>query len=335
MYGGPNALALESMPRIGYHASHEQYAPGDLLRLVQRAEAAGFQSAMCSDHYLPWSEAQGESGFALSWLGAALQATSLAFGVVTVPSGWRYHPAILAHAAATLAAMYPDRFWMAAGSGEALNEHVVGAHWPEKQERNARLREAVEVMRALWRGETVTHRGRFTVEEARIHSLPENPPRVVTAALSPETARWGGGWADGMITIVGERDSMRRIVDAFREGGGEGKPIYLQAQLAFGRTDEAALREAWEQWRFSVFPSPVLAVLRTPAEFDAAASQVTPADVAARMRISADPERHLDWLRQDAELGFEEINLHNVCRSEQARFIEVFGEQVLPALAAS
>ncbi len=318
--------------RVGYHCSHEQYAPGDLLRLAQRAEAAGFQCGMCSDHLMPWSEAQGESGFAWSWLGAALATTSIPFGVVTVPGGWRYHPAVLAQAAATLAEMFPGRFWIAPGSGEALNEHVTGERWPPKQERNARLLEGVEVMRALWRGETVTHRGLIEVEEAKLWSLPETPPKVIAAALSPETARWAGGWADGLITVVGERDSMWEIVDAFREGGGEGKPLHLQAQLSFARTDEEALRGAWEQWRSVMLPSPVLADLRMPDRFDAVGEHVRKEDVLEKMRVSADVERHLAWLAEDAEMGFEEICLHSVHREEQERFIEVFGERVVPEL---
>ncbi|HEX8904444.1 MAG TPA: TIGR03885 family FMN-dependent LLM class oxidoreductase [Longimicrobiaceae bacterium] len=318
--------------RVGYHCSHEQYAPGELLRLATLAEAAGFETGMCSDHYMPWSEAEGESGFAWSWLGAALQATKMPFGVVTVPGGWRYHPAVHAQAAATLAAMFAGRFWMACGSGERLNEHVVGGEWPPKEERNARLLEGVEIMRALWAGETVTHRGHVTVDEAKLYSLPPEPPKVIGAALSEETAEWAGGWADGLVTIVGEREGMRAIIEAFRRGGGEGKPLYLQAQLSFARTDEAALEAAWRQWRAAMFPSPVLAELKLPAHFDAVGERVRREDVAEKMRISADPGRHLEWLLGDAELGFEEINLHCVNRAEQERFIEVFGERVLPEL---
>jgi coenzyme F420-dependent glucose-6-phosphate dehydrogenase len=321
------------MIRIGYHASHEQFKPGDLLRYVQLAEQAGFQSAMCSDHYFPWTEAQGESGFAWSWLGAAMQATHLPFGVVTVPGDWRYHPAILAQAGATLASMFPERFWMAAGSGEALNEHIVGKHWPDKAERNARLREAVDIMRGLWAGETVTSRGRITVEDAKLYTRPETPPRIICAALSPETARWGGEWADGMVTVSGERESMREIVEAFREGGGEDKPVFLQAQLSFAASDREALEAAWDQWRGVVFPSPVLATLRMPAEFEKIGEYVRREDMADKVRISSDVERHLEWLLQDAELGFEEINLHNICREEQERFIDLFGERVLPVLS--
>ena len=152
------------------------------------------------------------------------------------------------------------------------------------------------------------------------------------AALSAGTARWAGEWADGLITVIGERDSMRRIVDAFREGGGEGKPIFLQAQLSFAKTREEAAEAAWDQWRFSVLSSPVLAVLRTPAEFDEATKHVRREDVVSRVRTSADPEQHLEWLLRDAELGYEEINLHNVCKTEQERFIEVFGERVIPRM---
>ena len=157
------------MAIFGYHASHEQLPPSAALACVQLAEEAGFQAAMCSDHFAPWSRAQGHSGFAWSWLGAALQATGLPFGCVNAP-GQRYHPAIVAQAAATLAEMFPGRFWVALGSGEALNEHITGARWPAKQARNDRLLECVEVIRALFAGETVSHRGLVTVDRAKLWS---------------------------------------------------------------------------------------------------------------------------------------------------------------------
>lgn len=320
------------MARIGYHCSHEQYAPSHLLRLVRQADKAGFQSAMCSDHFHPWGQAQGHSGFAWSWLGAALQATSLSFGVVTVPGGWRYNPAIVAQAAATLAEMYPGRFWIAPGSGELLNEGIVGERWPVKAERNARLREACDIIRALWAGETVTHRGLVVVEEATLYDRPKEPPKIVGAALSPETAAWMGEWADGLITVVGPRERMRKTVDAFRRGGGEGKPLYLQAQLSFAGTEQEALRGAWEQWRTVRLPSPVLSDLRLPSQFDAIGEGIRPDEVKETMRVSADVEQHLAWLREDVEMGFEEINLHCVHVEQQERFIDVFGETVLPRL---
>lgn len=188
------------MAKFGYHASHEQFKPSALLDYAQAAEKAGFNAGLSSDHFYPWSERQGESGFAWSWLGAALQATSLSFGVVCAP-GQRYHPAIIAQAAATLAEMFPNRFWVALGSGQALNEQITGEGWPPKDERNERLIECVDIIRALWAGETVTHYGLVEVEDAKLYTRSEVPPRIIGAAITPKTAEWVGGWADGLITI--------------------------------------------------------------------------------------------------------------------------------------
>ena len=318
------------MTTIGYHASHEQFAPSHLIRLIRMAEAAGFRAGLCSDHFHPWTSQQGQSGFAWSWLGAALQATTLPFGVVCAP-GQRYHPAIIAQAAATLAELFPDRFWVAVGSGQALNEHITGQPFPIKPVRNARLRESVGVMRALWTGESVTHHGLITVEEAKLYTLPDRAPRIVAAALSPETAEWAGGWADGLITVAHPRDELRKVVEAFRRGGGEGKPMYLQVQLSWAADEEAARRGAHEQWAANTLPSPVLSELRRPDQFEAVGSYVRPEDIEGHIRISADPDQHVEWLREDVALGFDHLYLHNVNR-DQERFIEVFGERVLPVL---
>ena len=188
------------MTIVGWHASHEQLSPGALLDAVQHAEAAGFDAAMSSDHFSPWSERQGESGFAWSWLGAAMATTSLPFGIVTAP-GQRYHPAITAQAAASLTEMFPGRLWVALGTGEASNEHITGDRWPDKAHRNRRLAECVDVMRALFAGEEVTHHGLIRVDRARLWTLPVTPPSLIGAAVSTETAAWVGGWADGLITV--------------------------------------------------------------------------------------------------------------------------------------
>ena len=321
------------MVRIGYHASHEQFPPSELLDLVRAADQAGFSGATCSDHFLPWTDAQGESGFAWSWLGAALQATSLPMGTVTAP-GDRYHPAIIAQAAATLGEMFPGRFWFAAGSGEALNEHITGAAWPPKTERNARLRECVDVMRALWQGETVTHRGRVDVIDARLYTRPPEPIKVFIAAISPATAEWGAAWADGLLTVSQPAETLRAVIDGFRRGGGEGKPMILQAKVAYDRDDATALRRAHEQWRANIFPSDVLATLATPAQFAAAARFVTPEDVAECVRVSSDASRHAAWLAEYAELGFDAVYVHNVGTAQEA-FIDAYAEQVLPQLVGS
>jgi probable non-F420 flavinoid oxidoreductase len=316
--------------RYGYHASHEQFRPSELLSYVRVAETAGFDGAMCSDHIAPWSQRQGQSGFAWTWLGAALEATQLPFGVVTSPVG-RYNPAVVAQAAATIADMYPGRFWLALGSGLFSNEHITGEPWPPKAERNERLRGAADVIRRLWRGETVSHDGHFTLDQARLYTLPETPPPLVAAAITPETAEFAGPWADGLITVAGEPQKMAAVVDAFRRGGGRDKPVRLQAQTSWAEDDEAARCNAYDEWRTNIFPSAVLTDLRLPEDFDAAAEMVMPEQLEGRVRMSADPDQHVQWLREDAEIGFDEVLIHNVGRNQEA-FIRAFGERVLPAL---
>ncbi|MFQ4139883.1 TIGR03885 family FMN-dependent LLM class oxidoreductase [Nodosilinea sp. PGN35] len=317
------------MVQLNYHASHEQFPPSELLARVQQAEQAGFTGITCSDHFHPWSDRQGESGFAWSWLGAAMQATALPFGVVCAP-GQRYHPAIIAQAAATLAEMFRDRFWVALGSGQAMNEAITGTLWPDKAQRNQRLKECVDIMRALWAGETVTHHGLVQVDAAKLYTRPASPPRIIGAAITPKTAEWVGGWADGLITISHPHEKLRQVVEAFRRGGGEHKPMYLKVQLSYAKTEEAALQGAYDQWRTNIFESTMLAELRHPRQFDAAAAFVKPEDMYQHVRVSADLQQHIEWLQKDIDLGFESISLHNV-NCDQQPFIEAFGQQVLPA----
>ncbi len=321
------------MPLIGFHASHEQIDPASLLRAVSAAEAAGFDAAMCSDHFSPWSERQGQSGFAWSWLGAALQATSLPMGVVNAP-GQRYHPAIIAQAAATLCQMFPGRFWVALGSGEASNEHITGDRWPPKDTRNARLRECIDVMRALFAGETVSHEGLIRVDRAKLWTLPEEPPKLIGAAVSVETAGRVGEWADGLITVNQSREHLRRMIDAFRTSGGAGKPVYLQVHLSYAREEKTALAIAYDQWRSNVFAPPVCWDMELPAHFDEASRFVREEDMRDAVLISSNPARFVDWLSEFAALGFDGLYLHHVGR-EQQEFVETFGERVLPALAGS
>jgi probable non-F420 flavinoid oxidoreductase len=318
------------MAKIGYHASHEQFKPSELLNYVQMAEQAGFTAALSSDHFHPWSEQQGQSGFAWSWLGAAMQATQLPFRVVCAP-GQRYHPAIIAQAAATLAEMFPNRFWLTVGSGQALNEHITGDKWPLKQERNARLKECVEVIRALWRGETVNHHGLVSVEEAKLYTLPETPPLIIGAAITAKTAEWLGSWADGLITVSRPHQELQKVVDAFHRGGGEGKPMILKVQISYAADEATARHGAHEQWRNNVFKSALLSELQMPAQFDAAGEFVQPDELDGPVRISSEPQEHIEWLQKDLEMGFSELILHNVNR-EQEQFIEAFGEKVLPVL---
>jgi coenzyme F420-dependent glucose-6-phosphate dehydrogenase len=323
------ALVSDRRKLIGYHASHEQLGPDVLLELVQLAEGAGFDAAMCSDHFYPWSDDQGESAYAWSWLGAALQATSLPFGVVCAP-GQRYHPAIVAQAAATLAVMFADRFWLAIGSGQALNEHITGERWPSKAERNARLRECADIIRALWAGETVNHRGHVTVEDARLYTRPQRPPLLVGAAVTPATAAWVAEWADALITVVQPDAELNEVLNAFRSSGGADKPAFLQVHLAYAGTDDEARQAAFGQWRQNIADSSVMTELRTVEQVSRAAQNVRPEDLDGAVRISSSLQQHIDWLGRDLE-RFDALYLHEV-GPDQRRFIEAFGGQVLPAL---
>ncbi len=316
------------MPRIGIHCSHEQIPPRELLAAVRQAEQAGFTAAMSSDHFSPWSERQGESGFAWSFLGAALEATSLPFGVVNAP-GQRYHPAIVAQAAASLCQMFPGRLWVALGSGEASNEHITGERWPSKAEREARLRECVDVIRALLAGEVVDHHGRIVVDRAKLWTLPAEPPPLIGPAISVETAAWVGEWADGLVTVNQPRDKLERMIAAFRENGGEGKRLAVQVHLSWAPDEDSALEIAHDQWRTNVFAPPLCWDLVTVEQFDLAAQHVRPEDVRNTVVVSSDPARHVELIEELAGLGFEEIYLHHVGR-DQREFIDAFGEHVLP-----
>jgi probable non-F420 flavinoid oxidoreductase len=319
------------MVTIGFHASHEQLAPRAALEAVRRAASAGFPAAMCSDHLAPWSERQGESGFAWSWLGAALEATAVPFGVVTAP-GQRYHPAIVAQAIATLGQLYPGRFWAALGSGEAMNEHVTGDRWPAKHVRDARLLECVEVIRALLRGEEVDHDGLVRVDRARVWSLPAEPPALVGAAVSAATAATVGGWADGLITVNQPLDVLERVIGAFRDHGGADKPVYVQVHLSWAEDEDTALELAYDQWRSNVFSTELNWNLELPAQFDAAAEKVRPEDLRGPVLISSDLGWHLERLGELAALGADGLYLHHVGK-EQAPFIDAFAAEVLPPLA--
>ncbi|MGW4293229.1 TIGR03885 family FMN-dependent LLM class oxidoreductase [Micromonospora chersina] len=317
------------MTVFGFHASHEQIHPAELLAAVTHAERAGFDAAMSSDHFSPWSARQGHSGFAWSWLGAALQATNLPFGVVNAP-GQRYHPAIIAQAIGTLAAMYPGRFWAALGTGEASNEHITGTGWPRKDIRAARLRECVDVIRALLAGEEVSHDGLVTVDRAKLWTRPEQPPALIGAAVSVETARWCAEWADGLITVNAPVEHLRRMIDAYRDAGGRG-PLHLQVHVSWAPEQAEAEAVAYDQWRSNVFAPPVCWDLELADHFDVVSEQVPLERVTSVVNVSADLGRHVGWLEEYVGLGFDQIALHHVGQ-EQRAFIDAFGAEVLPKL---
>lgn len=314
---------------IGYHASHEQFPPSALLSFTLLAQQAGFGAAMCSDHFAPWSKRQKESGYAFAWLGAALQASSLSVGSVCAP-GYRHHPAVVAQMLATLAEMFPERFWVALGSGEFLNEQITGKPWPSKPERNRTLQECIEVIRALLAGETITYRGEFIdVAQAKLYTHPSKLPPLFGTALSPQTAQWVGQWGDGLLMATAGKEKMKSLIEAFRRGGGEKKPVFIQAKLSYAKTEEQALENAFDQWRNCIFESSILSDLRYPEQFDALGEFVHKEQMRDYVHISSDLDFHIEWLEEYFEMGFERIYLHNVGRNQQ-EFIEAFAERVIP-----
>jgi len=320
------------MTVIGFHASHEQISPGQLLTDVQHAERAGFAAAMCSDHFAPWSARQGQSGFAWSWLGAALATTALPFGVVNAP-GQRYHPVVVAQAIATLGAMFPGRFWAALGSGEAMNEHVTGHVWPNKDIRDARLRECIDVIRALLAGEEVSHDGLVVVDRARIWTLPEQQPALIAPAVTARTAARHADWADGLVTINQPHDVLREVIDAYRDAGGQGT-LTIQVHVSWDPEEDRALDVAFDQWRSNVFPPPLCWDLDTTTAFDQASAHVRPDDVRSAVRVSSDLGQHAQWIAEYVDLGFDQVYLHHVGK-EQRPFLDAFGEHVLPQLGVT
>jgi len=316
--------------RIGFHASHEQHSPRDLLDAVITAEEAGFDAAMCSDHFAPWGARQGHSGFAWTWLGAALASTDFSIGVVTSPGG-RYHPAVLAQAVATTAEMFPGRFWAALGSGEALNEHITARPWPPKDERDRRLHASAALMQDLLRGKLVSAAGTVQMHQARIWSLPDVLPPLLAAAVSPQTAEDTAAWADGMITVAPQTDEPGRVRAAFREAGGRG-PAYLQIHLCLADSEDEALASARDQWWHAGVPADRVWDLSLPEQFD----EFGPPDDAQVQRsvlVSASAEHLAAAVRALGE-GFDTVFLHHVGK-DQHRFLERAREELLPALRES
>jgi len=317
------------MTRWGFHASHEQISPRQLLLDVQHAERAGFQMAMCSDHFAPWSMRQGHSGYTWSWLGAALATTDLTLGCVSAP-GYRYHPAVHAQRIATLGTMFPGRFWVALGSGEAMNEHITGQPWPRKELREERLDECVDIIRRMLTGDEVSHDGHVTVDRARIYDVPEPTPLLIAPAVSVSSAERVAAWADGLVTINQPVETLREVLDAYRGAGGRGK-VSLQVHLSWAPTREEAEAVAHEQWRSNVFAEPIPWDTETPEAFDAMSEHVPIEVVHDSARISSDLDQHVDWLQEYASLGFDDIYLHFVGQ-DQRPFIDTFAEKVLPRL---
>jgi coenzyme F420-dependent glucose-6-phosphate dehydrogenase len=317
---------------IGYHASHEQLPPSTLLRCVTGAERAGFDGAMCSDHLAPWGVRQGESGFAWSWLGAALARTSFPIGVVNAP-GQRYHPVIIAQAIATLEEMFPGRFWAALGSGEAMNEHITGDPWPPKSERNARLEDSLTIIRRLLAGEEVDFDGTVRVHRARVWSRPETPPPLLGTAVSSETAGWLAGKVDGLATVAQPVEALRKVVGAYRDAGGTG-PCVLQVHVSLGETDAEAFAVTRDQWRNGLIGPPRAWDFEQPEDFDAATADPDEKQLREAVLVDHDPTALAERIAERVALGFDRVFLHHVGK-EQQPFLDAAESALLPALRAA
>jgi coenzyme F420-dependent glucose-6-phosphate dehydrogenase len=313
----------------GYALSSEEHGPTELVRNAQAAEEAGFSFALISDHFHPWTDAQGQSPFVWSVIGGIAQATErLRVGTgVTCPT-IRIHPAIVAHAAATCAAMMPARFFLGVGAGENLNEHVLGARWPSPDERLELLEEAIEVMRLLWEGGLQTHRGKhFTVDNARLYTLPQQPVELAVAAAMPRAAELAGRAGDAFINTAPDRD----LIERFERSGGDGKPKYGQITVCWAASEDEAKRTVHEIWPNAALSGELTYELPLPRHFEQATEDVEPDDLADQLPLGPDPDRYLEQIRQFEQAGYDHVYFHQI-GPDQDGFFRFWTEELAPRL---
>jgi G6PDH family F420-dependent oxidoreductase len=312
--------------KIGYFLSSEEFGPAELLAQARAAERAGFHGLWISDHYHPWNDEQGESPFVWAVIGALAEATSRmpVTTAVTCPTV-RIHPAVIAQAAATAAAMLPGRFNLGLGSGEALNEHVVGADWPEAGVRLEMLEEAIEVLRKLWTGKVVSHQGKhYRVRHARIYTLPEEPPPILISAFGPKSVALAGRAGDGYVTTKPEAS----LVERYRAEGGKG-PVHAGTKVCYGGDEAEARRTAHRLWPNEALPGELAQVLPTPEHFEQAASLVTEDMVGELVPCGPDLDRHIESIQKFADAGVDELHIQQIGGGHD-EFFDVYAREVLP-----
>ena len=313
--------------KLGYFLSSEECGPNELVELAVKASAAGFEGLWISDHYHPWNDEQGHSPFVWSVIGAIANATD---GVkvttaVTCPT-IRIHPAVIAQAAATTAILLDGNFCLGLGSGEALNEHILGDRWPSADERLEMLEEAVEVLRTLWKGGFQDYSGQhYHVENARIYDLPERLPPILLSGFGPKSIELAGRVGDGFCTVEPDAEAVER----FRSAGGEGKLVQGGTKVCWGEDEDAALQTAYRLWPNEVLPGELAQVLPTTRHFEQATELVTPDMIAEQVACGPDPERHLEQIMAYAEAGFDELYVQQI-GPEQDAFFEAYREHILP-----
>ena len=319
------------MPDVGLTLTSEQHPPDELVDMAVRAEAAGFDAVFVSDHFHPWLDAQGESPFVWSTLGAIARETeTIRVGTAVTCPTIRYHPAIVAQAAASVAAMLDGRFELGLGTGENLNEHITGERWPGHATRLAMLEEAVDVIRSLWTGEQVDHDGEhYTVENARLYTLPEELPPIHVAADGTRTATVAGNIGDGLVS-TGPDES---VVQAFQNASERAEPPrYGQLTACFAESEDAAREIAVENWANGGLPGQLTQELPTPKLFDQASSLVDADTLGDSMSLGNEPGPYVESIETYLDAGFDHVLINQVNPDPEGLF-EFYGDELLPALS--
>jgi G6PDH family F420-dependent oxidoreductase len=315
---------------FGYALSSEEHAPRDLVANAAKAEQAGFEFLMVSDHYHPWTNTQGNSPFVWSLIGAISQVTErvwLGTGV-TAPI-IRIHPAIIAQAVATSAALMPGRFRLGVGTGENLNEHILGDRWPETDVRREMLEEAIEVMRLLWQGGMQSWRGKhYTVEQACIYSLPDETPEILVAASGPKSIELAGRVGDGYVGLAPEKEN----VEKFKQAGGEGKPVVGQIEVCWAESEDAAVDTVHEWWPQTALGGELTYELKLPAHFEQACELVTKDDIReSPIPLGPDVDKHVEGIKQFVDAGYTHVYVHQL-GPDQAGMLSFYENEVLPKI---
>ncbi|WP_119727162.1 LLM class F420-dependent oxidoreductase [Thermomonospora amylolytica] len=316
------------MPRFGYFLASEEHGPKELVRQAVLAEQAGFECLWISDHFHPWLDEQGNSPFVWSVIGALSQAVRLPVTTAVTCPTVRIHPAIVAQAAATSQILLDGRFVLGLGTGEALNEHITGARWPTADERREMLEEAIEVIRELFTGRQVTRHGRhYTVDTARLYSLPSEPPPIYVSAFGDKAAAMAGRVADGLVTTMPDR----QIVEAFRNAGGHGKPMQAGLKVCWAQDESQAVKTVHRLWRNEQVGGEAAQILPLPRHFDQISELVTEEMIRQNVPCGPDVDRHVEAIRPFVEAGFDEIYINQI-GPEPEGFFDFYSREVLPRL---
>ncbi|KRV49967.1 luciferase [Wenjunlia vitaminophila] len=316
------------MTSFGYFLSSETSTPRDLLEQARMAEQAGFEALWISDHYHPWTRTQGESPFVWSVIGGLSQVTSLPVETAVTCPTVRTHPAVVAQAAATCGVMLEGSFRLGIGSGEALNEHVVGGPWPPASMRLEMVEEAVTVIRRLFSGEEVTHHGKhYTVENAQLHTLPEEPVPIDISGLGSSAVALAGRIGDGLITMAPDADLVAR----YRKSGGKGKPVHGGTKVCWGTDRDEAVRTAHRIWPNDHLPGELPQVLPTPQHIEQACTMVTEETVAESVVCGDDVDEHLAWLQSFTDAGFDTVYINQIGPDHRG-FFDFYRTKILPQL---